>query len=258
MDFNRTVDLIIKDLYEAGEIIDDLKNYPGVPAFQVELAKSKCKSAAEIISFLKNSTGVFSVPVQEESKKAEEATQNYKGNNSTALSEPSAPVSISPDNKIPEDFSERIQPEPPDISKPESSEIDDIRGTVSPGEQKTTFEKKKVSAQTILADTFSSFPGGLNDKISGQKDPNELSDMNKARPVSNLYDAIGINDRFLFIREIFDGNTDNYNKAIEQLNKSACLSDAKEIIMGYTGNMEDSEASKQLFELIKRKFPGHV
>jgi hypothetical protein len=53
MDFNRTVDLIIKDLYEAGEIIDDLKNYPGVPAFQVELAKSKCKSAAEIIHFSK-------------------------------------------------------------------------------------------------------------------------------------------------------------------------------------------------------------
>ena len=45
MDFNATIDLIIKDLNDASAIIDDLKKYQGVPALQVELAKSKCKSA---------------------------------------------------------------------------------------------------------------------------------------------------------------------------------------------------------------------
>ena len=54
MDFNATIDLIIKDLDEAREIIDDLKKYPGVPALQVELAKSKCKSAGEVIALLKS------------------------------------------------------------------------------------------------------------------------------------------------------------------------------------------------------------
>ena len=54
MDFNATVDLIIKELNEVREIIDDLKSYPGVPALQVELAKSKCKSAAEVIGLLKD------------------------------------------------------------------------------------------------------------------------------------------------------------------------------------------------------------
>jgi len=52
MDFNATVDLIIKDLEEAREIIDDLRNYPGVPLIQIEMAKSKCKSAGEIIALL--------------------------------------------------------------------------------------------------------------------------------------------------------------------------------------------------------------
>jgi hypothetical protein len=54
MDFNTTIDIIIKDLREAREIIDDFKNYPGVPELQVELAKSKCKSAEEIIALLKS------------------------------------------------------------------------------------------------------------------------------------------------------------------------------------------------------------
>jgi|SRR5664280_719349 len=64
MDFNSTIDLIIKDLNEASEIIDDLKKYPGVPALQVELAKSKCRSAGEVIALLKNIGDV--VPVQKE------------------------------------------------------------------------------------------------------------------------------------------------------------------------------------------------
>jgi hypothetical protein len=54
MDFNATIDLIIKDLDAAREIIDDLKKYPGVPVLQVELAKSKCKSAGEVIALLKD------------------------------------------------------------------------------------------------------------------------------------------------------------------------------------------------------------
>ena len=53
MDFNATIDLIIKDLNDAREIIDDLKKIPGVPALQVELVKSKCKSAAEVIALIK-------------------------------------------------------------------------------------------------------------------------------------------------------------------------------------------------------------
>jgi hypothetical protein len=55
MDFNSTVDLIINDLEEARKIIDDFRNYPGVPLLQIELAKSKCKSAAELIALLKSS-----------------------------------------------------------------------------------------------------------------------------------------------------------------------------------------------------------
>ncbi len=54
MDLNATIDIIIKDLNEVRDIIDDLKKYPGVPALQIELAKSKCKSAAEVIALLKD------------------------------------------------------------------------------------------------------------------------------------------------------------------------------------------------------------
>ena len=53
MDFNATIELIIKDLNETSRIIDDFKSYPGVPELHVEFAKVKCKNAAEVISLLK-------------------------------------------------------------------------------------------------------------------------------------------------------------------------------------------------------------
>jgi hypothetical protein len=74
MDFNSTIDLIIKDLNEASEIIEDLKKYPGVPALQVELAKSKCRSAGDVIALLKSisvSVPDINEPVYEKQKKPE-------------------------------------------------------------------------------------------------------------------------------------------------------------------------------------------
>ena len=72
MDFNSTIDIIIKDLDEARAIIDDLKKYEGVPALQVELAKSKCKSAGDIIALLKTMSDILpagkEVPAQPQPK----------------------------------------------------------------------------------------------------------------------------------------------------------------------------------------------
>jgi hypothetical protein len=81
MDFNATIDLIIKDLNEASEIIDDLKKYPGVPALQVELAKSKCRSAGDVIALLKSLGDVIPVrseKVQEKEKEPETKKSEIK------------------------------------------------------------------------------------------------------------------------------------------------------------------------------------
>ena len=75
MDLNSTIDIIIKDLNEAREIIDDLKKYPGVPELQVELAKSKCKSASEVIALFKNLQAKIASPIMEKSPVIEETIQ---------------------------------------------------------------------------------------------------------------------------------------------------------------------------------------
>jgi hypothetical protein len=193
MEFNATIDLIIKDLDEARKIIDDLKNYPGVPVLQVELAKSKCKSAGEVISLLKN-----------------------PGDNMPLVAERNPPLA---DKKE---------------------------------EPKTN--KEKVSESSIIADKFSHLSNRFNEQLAGLKSDDDVSDILKTKQLTNLSDAIGVNDKFLFIREIFDGNKDAYTKAISRLDSAENLTDARAVIMSYTGNDIENETVKQLLDLVKRKF----
>ena len=214
MDFNATIDLIIRDLEEAGEIIDDLKKYPGVPVLQVELAKSKCKSAGGVIALLKTIN-------ESESPKPEARI---------AFGKPSATEgSPKPGPEIPKP---RIEKDEPDK------------------------KVKKPSESAIIADTFIHLPGSLNEQMGSHNADGDISQRLKTKPISSLKEAIGINDRFLFIREIFNNNKDAYAQAISRLEHAESLCDASAIIMSYTGDGNENEAVKQLLDVVKRKFPS--
>ncbi|HQG62086.1 MAG TPA: hypothetical protein PK719_00395 [Bacteroidales bacterium] len=235
MDFNATVDLIIRELYEAREIIDDLKNYPGVPSIQVELAKSKCKSAADIIALLKNMQNGTAVRsrIITESKPGSVVEPEFRPEPSQVEQVKSIPV------EKPAAVKKEVKQEHP----------------VNPVVEASHGSKKKSAAKTIIADTFSDRPGSLNEQMTSLREDEGFSEIIKTKPITSLSDAIGVNDKFLFIRELFNGNPESYERAITSLDNAKDLSDARKIIMDYTGEISGNDASKQLFELIKRKFP---
>ena len=221
MDFNTTIDLIIKDLKEASEIIDDLKKYPGVPALQVELAKSKCRSAGEVISLLKD----LSEPIPAIDKPIQEK-QIFQTKDEKGTSE--KPVKVN-----------QLRVPSPSVEK----------------KAETKSPVKKTAEIPIVADKFS-YPSDVYDQQSGTiKTEKDLSDYLMAKPITNLSEAIGISDKFLFIGAIFDGDKDAYTHAISRLDKAESLQDAMAIIMSYTGEKSESEAVDQLLYLVKLKFP---
>ena len=46
------------------------------------------------------------------------------------------------------------------------------------------------------------------------------------KPITDLAKAIGINDKFLFIKELFGGDSDLYNQTIKHLNHFTDLNEA--------------------------------
>ncbi len=233
MDFNATIDLIIKDLTEAGDIIEDLKKYPGVPPLQVEMAKLKCRSAAEVISMLKTMKEPSSTAVTETVPRSVILKPSAEETDMTV--DVSEIIVLAEDKKLPEP--EIHEPDPPKVIK-------------EPLQKKALVNDHDP---TILADQFSHLSNRFNEQLGSMKVEADISDKLKTQHLDSLAEAIGINDKFFFIREIFNGNQNDYAQAISRLESAENFVDASAVIMSYTGDNNGNEAVKQLLDLVKRK-----
>ena len=107
-------------------------------------------------------------------------------------------------------------------------------------EEVTTLADAIAPAKTTLADTIVA-PAALAEEITNSK-------------INSLQQAIGINDKFLMIRDLFNGDNEAYNEAITTLDKLPTLEDCMvHIIENYEWN-PDVEGSKFIMQLLERKF----
>jgi len=249
MDLNAAIDIIIKDLNEAQEIIDDLKKYREVPVFQIELAKSKCKSASEVIALFKTLRADANDWKEEKSERAPFHSVD------DIVPEPVKHETHEVHREEPPSFlkNEPAAPEQPQfVAESFSSPAPPVQGPPPPETQ-----QKKGNESVTIADRFTDRPESFNEKLGSLKHDGDLLEVLKSKPLSSLNQAIGINDKFLFIREIFDGNHESYNQAITRLESVSSLEDARSVIVSFSGRDTENEAVKQLLDLIKRKLPSN-
>ena len=72
--------------------------------------------------------------------------------------------------------------------------------------------------------------------------------------VNDITKAVGINDRFLLIRDLFGGSSEEYDRVMAQLNSFDNLEDCMiHIVENYDWN-PNSDGAKLIMELIERKY----
>jgi hypothetical protein len=99
-------------------------------------------------------------------------------------------------------------------------------------------------------------PESLNERLKQSKI--ELSDMLTEAPVRDLKKAIGVNDRFLFINELFRGDEAAYERSIKTINNFSIYPEAQywierelKIKIGWK---ETDPIVNQFDQLVKRRF----
>jgi hypothetical protein len=99
-------------------------------------------------------------------------------------------------------------------------------------------------------------PESLNDKLRQGK--TELIEMLKETPVRDLRKAIGINDRFLFINDLFRGDESMYERSVKTINSFSIFPEAEywinrelKVKLGWKA---DDPAVIHFDQLIKRRF----
>ena len=115
-------------------------------------------------------------------------------------------------------------------------------------------EAKKKATQTADMDLFADEEPTFNMKL---QEAREMSLPPKAEPIGHLKELVSINDKFIFINELFDGNLKEYNEAVDTLNGFREKNDAFDHLnMLRNKNLWDlgSGTFMKLKEIVERKY----
>jgi LPS O-antigen subunit length determinant protein (WzzB/FepE family) len=96
----------------------------------------------------------------------------------------------------------------------------------------------------------------LNEKL--KQEQTELFEVLKDTPVRDLRKAIGINDRFVFINELFRGDEPMYERSIKTINSFHIYAEAEYWInrelKTKLGWKDQDENARHFYQLVKRRF----
>ena len=179
--------------------------------------------------------------VAESSEKIEESSEKIVAVAETPIT-PKTPIT-----PIEEPAAESVTEEPAVTEKP-AVEKDELSSFVSRHSSKSALLSLYEDAPTpVLGEQFHESPS-VADTIACPKGVAEST------PVASLREAIGLADKFMLIRELFDGNAEEYDNAIATLDKQPSFDDCIIYISeNYTWS-PSSAATKLVMELLERKY----
>jgi hypothetical protein len=147
--------------------------------------------------------------------------------------------------------------------------IANVGSVEPPAEEKTEKPSRKKTLQDLntrfedkptVGDKFGS-EESIHRKFASKTASKTIADKLHHNPINDLKAAIGINEKFLFINQLFEGNLQNYSAAIEKINTVNDLATAKQIAADLAGQMnwdDNNEHVKNFMELLERRFSGIV
>ena len=240
----------------AEEITPVIEEVENEPVAQNEAPEPEVPSADEP-SFedmpIKDEYGFFfrfeDLPEQEEDKAVEEPHETIETAKVVHVMEEI------PEEEIPErdriHGEDLVQDNPFEMPKMEEPNLVDLE-----------LENERQTSETVGgffeqddAEFELSAPETLGEKMMGED--MTLAERLQQNPLRDLKSAIGINDKFLFVNELFGGSMEKYNKSIENLNDLKTLNGA----MIYLNELKielqwnsSNEAYQKLKDLVSRKF----
>jgi hypothetical protein len=160
-------------------------------------------------------------------------------------------------SKQPEDRPEPVtagketEPAPPaDPTPVAEKEEKTMAGSDTDGKNDT----QKRSKTTL--DLFGEAAGTLADRLKGN-DEKRVADKLQVEQIVDIKSIIGINEKFLFINELFEGSLKNYEDAITRLNQCSSIGQATQLLEEFSATYKwepDNPATQSFVELVHRKF----
>lgn len=146
-----------------------------------------------------------------------------------------------------------------DIIKTENASISTEKPITKPFEaniEKADIKPIEKAEPTTLNETYQSHLPTLNDQ-HGQTEGINLADLHQNAPIQNLAASISLNQKFVFINKLFNGDSSAYNETLQLLENCNTTEEAINLLKykyapKYQWNLNSDEAD-ELIDILKRK-----
>lgn len=254
MEKEALLDIILQDLKELDRLLRTFSGKDHIPEAFIHLAQSKVSGIANEVGLLgslaKSSSQTTAAP----------ETTPQPESEPTPITAPAPEPEEEPKMEQTEELTEEAQEQ----SKVESKEQPKVESKEQP---KVKTKEQSTLQRPAVAPPSSPEAPGTEKKVLGEllgKDRTSFNEKlgngqgngsNKVlSPITDLRKGLGINDRFFFQRELFNGSSDVMNQTLDQLNQMNSLSSAKSFLAANFKWKPDQEAVHAFMDLLERRF----
>jgi hypothetical protein len=236
MELRHTLEILTKDIQDIEKLVGNLHNSDGDSSIELDLALSKLRNVYEVLTMIKA-----------------DRLQEIGARRPLGETAPPEPT-VSVDAPIPEPAQ---VPEPPVKTAAAPEPVSDAGDTGNEVENQEDVPGNQTGAATpkgkgILAEKFSA-ESSINENLAGKRSGGTDSRV-MGQPIDNIHRNIGINDRFLIIRELFKGDADGFRELVQLLEEAGDLQKASELLKERFPEDSEHEGIEILEGLIKRRF----
>jgi hypothetical protein len=112
---------------------------------------------------------------------------------------------------------------------------------------------KPKQDKKIVAEKFQKAEPLINELMAKQVMRKDISSVMQTKPLKDIVVAIGVNERFIFINELFNGDAETYDKTIKILNNVHNFNEAFNYLSQTFSWDFESDTAHKLLELVRRR-----
>ena len=277
MDKKKKKEKIIHDIEVLEDIIVRLNTEKDIPEIEIDIVLDKLRNLYEEFLLLKkagkqeSNANIEVEKIVEEEKPVEEirVIEKVQAVEKEVIVEKIEPVEetkVVEEVEIPE-----VKEEIPVVERPEPVAFEKVIPEEKKSEKKVerflledelTDEllpkketKKKLTTEENLAREINQNGKiSLNEKILAQNPKTDINEGIVKTPLKDIRDGIGLNDRFTYIKELFNGDVNKFNETLVNINGSRNKPEAYSFIKNNFDWKNEDPTYKDFSELVERRF----
>lgn len=240
-----TIAIIQSELDTIKALLKHMAEQPKPASIELDLALNKMQHLYELMLLLKPSA---EMPMSQPDKKPLPE--------SAPSEQPEVSKSVSTSAKKDEPKAEPI-PQPTVSAQPPKSEVKSAKPSTEPIEKSSSLfiSTQKAPAQSsVLGEKLQTNQRLINESLSNAIQQTDISQWLSSKPLSSIESAIGINDKFLFIRELFNNNSVAFSNTVKKIDSCSDLNEALEYLQTQVSGDFESETAQNFLVLVRRRF----